>query len=175
MTSSWCIPRSSGTHYPSAFMCGFTKYQSEIYVWLWQEMMPLSYIISMSQSMKGSLIAYIWYEIGGNTLHWYRSYLSGRSQWCFTWWRHQMETFSALLALVRGIHRWPVNSQHKGQWRTAFMFCLICAWINGWVNNRREADELRRHRAHNDATAMISQQKNWGVCSWVCGMKSECS
>ena len=33
---------------------------------------------------------------------------------------------------VRGIYRWPVNSSHKGQWRGA----LICAWINGSVNNR---------------------------------------
>ena len=29
---------------------------------------------------------------------------------------------------VRGIHRSPVNSLHKGQWRGAF--CLICVWIN---------------------------------------------
>ena len=28
---------------------------------------------------------------------------------------------------VRGIHRWPVNSLHKGQWRGALMFSLICA------------------------------------------------
>ena len=34
-----------------------------------------------------------------------------------SWWRHQMETFSALLALC---HRSPVNSHHKGQWRGAF-------------------------------------------------------
>ena len=64
-----------------------------------------------------------------------------------TWWRHQMETFSALLVLVRWIHRSPVNSPHKGQWRGALMFSLICAWINGWVNNR-EAGYLRSHRAH---------------------------
>ena len=30
-------------------------------------------------------------------------------------------------------NRWI--SSHKGQWRTALMFSLICAWINGWVNN----------------------------------------
>ena len=36
---------------------------------------------------------------------------------------------------VRGIHRSPVNSPHKGQWRGALMFSLICACINGWVNN----------------------------------------
>ena len=38
------------------------------------------------------------------------------------WWHNQMETFSALLAFVRGIHRSPVNSLHKGQWRWALMF-----------------------------------------------------
>ena len=55
---------------------------------------------------------------------------------------------------VRGIHRSPVNSPHKGQWRGALMFYLICVWINGWVNNR-EAGDLRRHRARYDVTEMI--------------------
>ena len=54
---------------------------------------------------------------------------------------------------VRGIHLSPVGSPHKGQWRGALMFCLICAWINGWVNNR-EAGDLRRHRSHYDVTVM---------------------
>ena len=54
---------------------------------------------------------------------------------------------------VRGIHRSPVTSQHKGQWRGALMFSLICVWINGWVNNR-EAGDLRRYRAHYDVTVM---------------------
>ena len=74
-----------------------------------------------------------------------------------SWWRHHMETFSALLDLcicfVRGIGRSPVNSPHKGQWRGALMFSLICAWINCWVNNR-EAGDLRRHRAHYDVSVM---------------------
>ena len=39
-----------------------------------------------------------------------------------TWWRHQMETFSALLALCAGNSPVPVNSPHKGQWRGALMF-----------------------------------------------------
>ena len=54
---------------------------------------------------------------------------------------------------VRGIHRSLVNSPHKGQWRRALVFSLICAWINGWVNNR-EAGDLRRHRAHYDVKVM---------------------
>ena len=35
----------------------------------------------------------------------------------------------------------------QGQWRGAFMFSLICTWMNGWENNR-EAGDLIRHRAH---------------------------
>ena len=56
-----------------------------------------------------------------------------------------METFTALLEFVRGIHRSPVNSSHKGQWRDALMFSLIGAWINGRVNNG-ETGDLKRHR-----------------------------
>ena len=70
-----------------------------------------------------------------------------------SWWRHQMETFSALLAICAGIHRSPVNSPHKGQWWWALVFSLICAWINGWVN-KREAGDLRRHCAHYDVILM---------------------
>ena len=36
---------------------------------------------------------------------------------------------------VQGIHWSLVNSPHKGQWRRALMFSLICTCINGWVNN----------------------------------------
>ena len=55
---------------------------------------------------------------------------------------------------VWGMHRSPVNSPHKGQWRGALMFSLICVWINGWLNHR-EASDLRRYRPHYDASVMI--------------------
>ena len=71
----------------------------------------------------------------------------------FSWWRHQMETFSALLALCAGNSPVPVISPHKGQWRGALMFSLIYAWINDWVNNR-EAGDLRRQRGHCDVIVM---------------------
>ena len=54
-------------------------------------------------------------------------------------WKH----FPRHWPFVRGIHRSLVNSPHKGQWRGALMFSLICAWMNGWVNNRVIGD-LRR-------------------------------
>ena len=64
-------------------------------------------------------------------------------------WKH----FPRYRPFVRGIHRSPVNSPHKGQWRGALMFTLICARINGWVYNH-EADDLRRHHAHYDVIVM---------------------
>ena len=44
--------------------------------------------------------------------------------WCWTctWRRHHMETFSALLALWGGIHRWP-------------FFSMMRAWTNDWANS----------------------------------------
>ena len=64
-------------------------------------------------------------------------------------WKH----FPRYWPFVRGIHRSPVNSPHKGHWRGALMFSLICVWINGWVNNR-EAGHLRRYRTHCDVSVM---------------------
>ena len=55
---------------------------------------------------------------------------------------------------VRGIHRSTVNSPHRGQWRRALVFSLICVWINGWVH-KREAGDLRRYRAHYDVIVMF--------------------
>ena len=78
-------------------------------------------------------------------------------------WKH----FPRYWPFVRGVHRsrWihrtkacpssplPVNSPHKGQWRGALMFSLICARMNDWVNNR-EAGELRCHHGHYDVSVM---------------------
>ena len=70
-----------------------------------------------------------------------------------TWWRHQMETFYALLTLCAG------NSPAIGEFLAqrpmprSFMFCLICVWNNSLVNNR-DAGDLRRHHAHNDVIIM---------------------
>ena len=65
------------------------------------------------------------------------------------WWRHPMETFSELLAICAMEftgHRWIPRTKASD----AELWCfLICAWINGWVNNR-EAGDLRRHRTHYD-------------------------
>ena len=60
-----------------------------------------------------------------------RRTMVGNTIWTWPWWRHQMETFSALLAIcVR-------NSR--------------VTWINGWVNN---AGDCRRQGAHYDVIVM---------------------
>ena len=64
-------------------------------------------------------------------------------------WKH----FPRYWRFVRGIHQWPVDSPHNGQWRGALKFSLICTWINGPANNPKAGD-LSLHRAHYDATVM---------------------
>ena len=64
-------------------------------------------------------------------------------------WKH----FPRYWPFVWGFHRSTVNSPHKGQWRRALMFSLICVWINGWVNNG-EARDLRRLCDHYDVIVM---------------------
>ena len=74
-------------------------------------------------------------------------------------WKH----FPRYWPFVRGIHRSPVKSLHKGQWRGAFMVSLICDRINLWVNNR-EAGDLRRYRAHYDIIVMVC---SYGTCCTI--------
>ena len=78
---------------------------------------------------------------------------------------------------LRGIHRSPVNSPLKSQWRGALMFYLICDWINGWENNG-EAGDLRRHRAHYDVILInplwihvtsTSKQRTTKPCAYFMG------
>ena len=69
------------------------------------------------------------------------------------WWRHQMETFSALLAICAG------NSTVTGEFPTqrpvtrSFDVSLTYACINGRVNNG-ESGDFRRHRTNYDVTVM---------------------
>ena len=70
--------------------------------------------------------------------------------------------FPRYCPFVRGIHRSPVNSPHKGQWRGALMFSSICVWINGWAN-KREAGDLWCYRAHSDVTVMENDPTIWSM------------
>ena len=68
-----------------------------------------------------------------------------------SWWRHRMETISAILDLCEG--NTPITGGFPSQrpvTRSSDV-CLIFASTNGWANNR-DAGDLRRHRAHYDVT-----------------------
>ena len=81
-----------------------------------------------------------------------------------SWWRHQMETFSALPAFCAGNS--PVIGEFPAQRPVTRNFALICAWLNGWLNNRKAGD-LRRHHAHCDVTVIHSNDQLCYLLSYV--------
>ena len=69
--------------------------------------------------------------------------------------------FSSLLALCE--RNTPVTGGFPSQrpvTRSFDGFFLICAWTNGWANNR-EAGELGRNRGHYDVTVMRNPSVSW--------------
>ena len=68
---------------------------------------------------------------------------------------HQMETFSALLALCAGNS--PVSGEFPAQRPVTRSFDVFfdLRLINGWVNTH-EAGDLRRYRVHYDVIVMFS-------------------
>ena len=66
-----------------------------------------------------------------------------------SWWRHQMETFSASLALCVGnspVHRWiPLTKASMWNFHVYFDLCL----------NKRLSKQTRHHRAHYDVIVMM--------------------
>ena len=90
---------------------------------------------ALSQILSDESLSYSLKHIstGEHSLHisWRSTHLL-HLYFLFSWWRHQMETCSASLAFVRGIHRRllgihrsPVNSPHTDQWRGALMFFYL--------------------------------------------------
>ena len=71
-----------------------------------------------------------------------------------SWWSHQMETSSALLALCAGNS--PVTGEFSSQRPVTrrLMFSMIYASINGW------AGDLRCHGVHYDITVMLRRRQN---------------
>ena len=68
-----------------------------------------------------------------------------------------------LLYTVSGIADDPVTEEvsmmtsSNGNICGALMFSVICAGLNGWIDDR-EAGDLRCYRAHGDVTVMGHQQ-----------------
>ena len=81
-------------------------------------------------------------------------------------WKH----FPRYWPFVTGIHRSPLNSLPKGQWRGALTLSLICTWTKVWENHR-DAGDLRRHRAHYEVTVMwkimMKMYVDICICDWL--------
>ena len=102
----------------------------------------------------------------------YGAYWDCKEPWasCYSWavttlkhddvikWKH----FPRYWPFVWAIHRSPVNSPQKGQWRGALMFSSIGACIKDWINNC-EAGDSRCHNAHYDGTVMSLSCLTWGL------------
>ena len=65
----------------------------------------------------------------------------------YTRWRHQMKTFSVLLAICAWSSAVPGEFPTQRPVTRSFDVFLICTRINSWVNND-EAGDLRCHCAH---------------------------
>ena len=78
-------------------------------------------------------------------------------------WKH----FPRYWPFVKGIHRSPVNSPHKDQWRGALTFSLICAWTNGWANHR-DAGDLTRHHTNYDVAVICYVNASLDVMRVFC-------
>ena len=88
------------------------------------------------------------------------------------WWRHQMETCSALVAICAGNS--PVSGEFPAQRPVtrSFDVFLIRAWINHWVNND-EAGDFRGYCAHYDVIVMWSVRTHF-VCEVLIHCCSKC-
>ena len=87
----------------------------------------------------------------------------------FSWWRHQIETFSALLVLCVGIHQSPVDSPHKGQWRGALMFSSLEQTVEQTMETPViwDANALIVKSLCNMFPHIISAGKGFAECSFI--------
>ena len=90
-------------------------------------------------------------------------------------WKH----FSRYWPFVRGTDRSPVNSPHKGQWRGALVFSMICSWINSWVKKSRGC-WLWRHCNGGIANCLLADAAHhypahpWKCVTYQCIAKCAC-
>ena len=91
-----------------------------------------------------------------------------------SWWRHQMETFSALLAICAGNSPVPMNSPLKRQWR--FDVCIgLCLnkrlskqWWGWWFETPSRS--IWRHcNVYNQQTSEMTLIKATFVCNSLAG------
>ena len=88
-----------------------------------------------------------------------------------SWWRHQMETFSALLAICAGNS--PVPGEFPAKKPVTRSFDVFFdVHPNKWFNKQSWAGDLRRYRAHYDVIVMDTYQAS--MCKHVRGFVVLC-
>ena len=83
------------------------------------------------------------------------------SSWIYPWWRHKMETFSALLALCEGNLPVTSGSPYKGQFRGALMCFFNLRWnkqLSRRSRHRRFLTPSRSLRCHCNARAITKNK-----------------
>ena len=77
-----------------------------------------------------------------------------------SWWRHELETLSALVALCGGIHRSLVNSPTKAQLCSYEVSLMLAFKANCWVNSQMVISDawrlIRGYPAKRALTAMLT-------------------
>ena len=82
----------------------------------------------------------------------------------FAWWRHQTETFSALMAICVGNS--PVNGEFPTQRPVTWSFDIFFHLrLNKQLSNNRGAGDLRRYRAHYDVIIIDFENSHGTVTS----------
>ena len=120
----------------------------------------VSWVMNLGENLRTSIIVTSCERHGVSNHQQFdcMSVVSTEELWsiCFSMTTSSNGNISALLAICA--RNSPVTDEysHIGQWRGALMFSLICAWLNGWVNNG-EAGDLGRHITHYDVIVMSAK------------------
>ena len=136
--------------------CDYLTDRTNVFQWF-----PLSKWVCLKQSLKWTPVVFIRCTTVVHVADCFSTFIAMHDD--VIKWKY----FPRYWPFVREIHRSPVNFPHKGQWRGALMFTLICARKNGWVNNG-EAGDLRRYLAHYDVIVMdiVDIHCNTGIAAY---------
>ena len=99
--------------------------------------MNLDYVTTAKDTHKASFS-----HTSGHTQTW-----SNYAGYTARWLRHDIVTFSALLALWKGNHRWPIYFLHKGLVKRGLLVFLVPVLTN-FCKNTHVVGDLRGHDAH---------------------------